>query len=454
MKFIKTILSIWMLLFLFSCGTPLFTINNLPIIHPKNPIIIIPGMMGSQLVDSKTGDVVWGKVIDLKSEKPHEALFRPDIDGLELPTNKRPISENKDRLIPTNILTNYEMINRIAEVEAYQGLIQRFSQCGLNEGNIHQCTARDNLYLFGYDWRRDLVESAILLGERIDEIQKVSDNPNQKVTFITHSMGGIVAIYYLMYGKKDVISGLTNSSEIPDPDYTGAKNVDKVFFLGVPFGGTPYAFKTLHEGEYLGPFVSASQWTTFTMPSIYEMLPLDTTALFADEHSQGISIDHFNVENWINYGMGIFSDSEWDQFEKECNLYFPESGEELSRLRWSEFKEFARESLLRGKIFQTALTKMDWEQVKTQQIIFSGNCYETLDRVEWLNKDGGSSIIRAVKTRRFVEKYYLTAKGDNTILLESQLGASTNADLVNIGCYKHRQMPNNLEIQKMIIEKL
>jgi len=92
----------------------------------------------------------------------------------------------------------------------------------------------------------------------------------------------------------------------------------KCFFSVVPFGGTPYAFKTLHEGEYLGPFVSASQWTTFTMPSIYEMLPLDTTALFADEHSQGISIDHFNVENWINYGMGIFSDSEWDQFEKNA----------------------------------------------------------------------------------------------------------------------------------------
>lgn len=410
--------------------------------------------MGSQLVDSETGSVVWGKVIDLKSEKPHEALFHPDIDGLELPTNKRPISENKDRLVPTNILANYEMINRIAEVDAYQGLIQRFSQCGLNEGNIHQCTARDNLYLFGYDWRRDLVESAILLGERIDAIQNVSENPTQQVSFIAHSMGGIVAIYYLMYGKKDVISGIRDFSEIPEPDYSGATNVDKVFFLGVPFGGTTYAFKTLNEGEYLGPFVSTSQWTTFTMPSIYEMLPLDTSAVFADEHSQPISIDHFNVENWINYGMGIFKDADWDQFVEQCDLYFPEKGQELSRLKWLEFKEFTRESLLRGKLFQTALIKMDWEQVETQQIIFSGNCYETLDKIQWIENDGHKPTIRAVKTKRFIEKYYLTAKGDNTVLLESQLKASKEADFVNIGCYKHRQMPIDPEIQKIIIEKL
>ncbi|MCH7764614.1 MAG: hypothetical protein IIB95_12900 [Candidatus Marinimicrobia bacterium] len=454
MKFIYSILSLLNLLIFASCGIPFTGISDLPVIHPKNPIIIIPGIMGSQLVDSKTGDMVWGKIIDLKAAKPHEALIHPEIDGLELPTDKRPISENRDGLVPTNILTNYEMINRVAEVEAYQGLIQRFSQCGLREGNIHQCTARDNLYLFGYDWRRDLVETARLLGERIEEIQRVSDNPDQKVSFIAHSMGGIVATYYLMYGKKDVISGLSDPGEIPEPNYVGAKNVEKVFFLGVPFGGTPYAFKTLHEGEYLGPFVHVSQWITFTMPSLYEMLPLDTSGVFANEQGQSISIDHFDVENWIQYGMGIFSDVEWNQFKRECALVFPEMGDELSHRRWVEFKDFVRETLLRGKLFQTALAKMDWEKVSTKQILFGGNCHETLNRIEWIEKDRDKPIIRAVKSKRFSEKYYQTAKGDNTVLLASQLKAGVQADIVNIGCYKHRLMPSNPEIQQMIIEQL
>ncbi|MBL7031490.1 MAG: hypothetical protein ISR89_10015, partial [Candidatus Marinimicrobia bacterium] len=168
MKFFKAIF-IFSAFLIFSSCSSLSRIANLPIIHPDNPVIIIPGIMGSQLVDSETGDVVWGKVIDLKAVNPHEALIHPEIDGLELPTDQWPITENRDRLVPTNILTKYEMINRVAEVEAYQGLIQRFSQCGLQEGDIHQCTARDNLYLFGYDWRRDLVETARILGERIEE---------------------------------------------------------------------------------------------------------------------------------------------------------------------------------------------------------------------------------------------------------------------------------------------
>ncbi|MCH7764502.1 MAG: hypothetical protein IIB95_12330, partial [Candidatus Marinimicrobia bacterium] len=82
------------------------------------------------------------------------------------------------------------------------------------------------------------------------------------------------------------------------------------------------------------------------------------------------------------------------------------------------------------------------------------NCHETLNRIEWIEKDGDKPIIRAVKSKRFSEKYYQTAKGDNTVLLESQLKAGIQADIVNIGCYKHRLMPSNPEIQKIIIEQL
>ena len=454
MKCILHILSIWTMLFLLSCAGPLTRFSDLPIIHPENPIIIIPGMMGSQLVDSKTGDVIWGKVIDFKAVDPHEALIHPEIDGLELPTDKSPINENRDRLVPTNILTKYEMINRIAAVEAYRGLIQRFTQCGLQKGDIHQCTALDNLYLFGYDWRRDLVETARILGERIEEIQRVSPNTKQKVTLITHSLGGIVANYYLMYGKKDVISGISDPNDIPEPDYSGAENVEKVFFLGVPFGGSPYAYKSLHDGEYLGPFVYASQWTTFTMPSIYELLPLDTTTVFVDENGQPITIDHFDVENWVKYGMGIFNDAEWNQFEQECTLVFSEEGANLSNQIWFEFKEFIQSALIRGKIFQTALSKMEWEKVNTQYIVVSGNCHETLSKIEWIEREGEKPIIRGVKSRGISEKYYFTAKGDNTVLIESQLKASQHADSVNIGCFIHRHMPSNLEIQKLIIDQL
>src|ERR1051325_2246518 len=40
----------------------------------KRPLIVIPGMLGSQIVNRRTGEVVWPSV------------FRSDVDGLSLPT--------------------------------------------------------------------------------------------------------------------------------------------------------------------------------------------------------------------------------------------------------------------------------------------------------------------------------------------------------------------------------
>ncbi len=263
-----------------------------------------------------------------------------------------------------------------------------------------------------------------------------------------------MAQYYIMYGTQDVITEANKAEEIPEPSYSGAANVDKVFFLGVPFGGSPHAFKTLHEGEYLGPFVYASQWITFTMPSIYEMLPLDTTSLFIDASENPVMVDHFSVDNWIRYGMGIFSGGEWSKFEKECSLVFPEAGDALSHRRRFEFRDFMRAALKRGKLFQTALAKMDWDKVDTKQIMFSGNCYKTMSQVEWIEKKNEQPLIRAVKSKRFKEKYYRTAKGDDTVLLDSQLKAGRQADQVLIDCFRHRRMPANPVIQKAIINQL
>ena len=52
--------------------------SNLSQIHPSSPIVIIPGAMGSTLINPKTNDVVWGKLVDLEVANPHEALLFPE----------------------------------------------------------------------------------------------------------------------------------------------------------------------------------------------------------------------------------------------------------------------------------------------------------------------------------------------------------------------------------------
>ena len=41
----------------------------------KRPLIVIPGILGSQIINRSTREVVWPSV------------FRSDVDGLSLPTN-------------------------------------------------------------------------------------------------------------------------------------------------------------------------------------------------------------------------------------------------------------------------------------------------------------------------------------------------------------------------------
>jgi len=440
-------------------GLLVYGCSQLPVIsptniHPKSPIIIVPGIMGSQLVDPQTGNVIWGKILDLQAVDPHEAVLNPGVDGLELPVDQHPITANRDRLIPTAVLPKYQMINRVAEVEAYQSLIEQFSQCGLQEGDLRNCTARDNLYLFAYDWRRDLVETARLFAEQIEAIQHVSPDPHQKVTVIAHSMGGLIVTYYLLYGKEDVISGINLPQDIPPPTYAGAANIDQIFFLGVPFGGSPYAAKSLNEGEYLGPFVSTPSWTTFTMLSIYEMLPLDMTDIVVKPDGTRYDVNLFDIRTWVDNGMSIFSDREWAHFEKECSLAFPANGPAISRERRREFESFVQEALQRGYLFQSALQQVDWNRIEARKIVIAGNCEPTLRSLEWTTNRHGQPHIRSVKSRKLVEKYLHTDTGDGIVLLDTQMKISKSADKVVFGCYKHRVLPSDPEVQQFILTQL
>lgn len=438
-----------------ACASRPAAQGTIPTLPPFNsPVIIIPGMMGTQLVDPETQDVVWGKVLDLKALKPHEALIHPELDGLELPIDARPIQDNRDRLVPTALLARFKMINRILEVKVYQGLIEAFTHQGCQVGDIEHCTAGENLFLFPYDWRRDLVEGAILLGERIAEIQRVNLNPDLKVTLIAHSLGGVIAKYYMMYGPKDVITGVSDADQLPEPDYSGARNIDKLFLLGTPNRGSIIAFKALNEGVYLMPFVSTSRWVTFTMPSLYQMLPLDTGSMFIDEGGNPVALDIFDIETWMEYGIGLFDAVEWTSFEQQCAVLLPDQAPELAHTRRLDFRDFIEAGLRRGKLFQQALAKMDWGQVETEHYIIAGNCDPTLSGFRFRVLKSGKTTIRAVKRKLFREHYYFTDRGDKTVLYSDQAPELDGADDVLIDCLSHRSMPGNLKVQRMIMRNL
>src|SRR5438270_9078912 len=57
----------------------------------KRPVIVIPGILGSRIVNRKTGEVVWPSV------------FRSHVDGLSLPTTPN-LDANRDDLVASKIV--------------------------------------------------------------------------------------------------------------------------------------------------------------------------------------------------------------------------------------------------------------------------------------------------------------------------------------------------------------
>ncbi len=107
-------------------------------------------------------------------------------------------------------------------LHTYDGLWEGLKSVGYEEGK--------NLFAFPYDWRKSNVESARLLGEKIEKILEICGC--EKVDVVAHSMGGLVTRYY--------IQNINNQT------------VDQLIFLGTPHLGAPKAYLAWEAGE-MGP---------------------------------------------------------------------------------------------------------------------------------------------------------------------------------------------------------
>ena len=117
------------------------------------------------------------------------------------------LSENRRRC-PVEDVETAQLIKFMPQV-VYGGVAQGSGKPGRLSSRRHQLRQpdgdRDTYYLFAYDWRRDNVESARRLAEKIAEIKRRTNEPDLRFDIIAHSMGGLIARYFAMYGDADVL---------------------------------------------------------------------------------------------------------------------------------------------------------------------------------------------------------------------------------------------------------
>ena len=415
----------------------------------KAPIIIIPGLTGSELVNAKNKEIVW-----FKPQRAKE-------DDLRLPISPN-LSRNRDSLAARDIIRSVEFIKFLPEIEIYQKLIDALEKRGgYTEGNWDKPSAagdKDTFYVFPYDWRYDNVENARLLMRNIDNLKRKLKRPNLKFNIIAHSMGGLIARYAAMYGNADLPRGK------PRPTWAGARNFDKIFLLGTPNGGSVQAFDSMLNGfSFIGgginlPFIqNLSKFDVFTIPSIYQLLPHQDTFTVYDENLKPLQIDLYNPKTWETYNWSIWQD---EDFAKK-----------FSPAEQRSAKAYFSVVLNRAKRFHEALDANTSAKTPVSFYLMGADCKDTQSAIVLLRnekKDRWRTLFKpdsferagGEKVSSDEVKKLIYAQGDGVVTVSSlkKEGAKRPSVLPVASelyqCEAHNRLVTNPEIQDKLFSLL
>jgi pimeloyl-ACP methyl ester carboxylesterase len=288
----------------------------------RNPIVLIPGMLGSKLIDPQSDELAWGtfgfKRLDPTTPEGARLISLPMQPG-------RPLGELQDDLKTAgtldNVVVNFGgypvVLNAYAYILGVLGVGGYRDQQLSESGDVDWGDRHFTCFQFDYDWRRDIVESAKNFDAFIkekkryveQEIEKRFGIKNRAVKFdiVAHSMGGLVARYYIRYGTQD----LPADGSLPELTWEGSRYIDKVIMVGTPNSGSIDALRILVNGYKPALFLPRYPPSVIgTMPAVYQMLPRSRHRILLNEQGQPVA-DILDPELWINNGWGL-ADPEQD----------------------------------------------------------------------------------------------------------------------------------------------
>ncbi len=284
----------------------------------RTPVVVIPGILGSKLVDGD-GTKVWGS-FTFGAADPD---FAVGARRVALPMQFGvPLSQLRDEVYAQDVLDTVTVdigLLRGFEIGAYIDIMKTLAAGKYRDQSLGRSGAIDygglhyTCFQFPYDWRRDISEQAAALEEIIFEAQDLtrselglSGDAPIKVDVVAHSMGGLVLRYYLRYGTVP----LPDDGSLPEVTWAGAQNVRQAILIGTPNAGSVVAIEQLVEGYNLNPlFPNYRSSILGTMPSIYQLLPRPRHARIVDAESRE-PIDIYNVKTWERFGWGLVSPDE------------------------------------------------------------------------------------------------------------------------------------------------
>ncbi|MFO1349285.1 MAG: hypothetical protein U1F68_00830 [Gammaproteobacteria bacterium] len=379
----------------------------------RNPVVVIPGLIGSRLVDRQTNTVVWGAFGFAQSANPKTAEGARLI-ALPIATDK-PFRDLRDEVMPDGALDRV-VVNLFlfpVALNAYYNILRTLGVGGYRDQDLGEAGAINygdkhfTCFQFDYDWRRDIVESAQALDAFLKEkrayVQREVErrygikNHDVKFNLVAHSMGGLVARYYLRYGAAD----LPSDGSLPKITWAGADLVDHLVMVGTPNAGSLDAIQNLVEGYKPAPFFPYySPAVLGTMPSIYELLPRSRHRPLLKADGQPVA-DILDPELWRRNGWGLADPGQASELAK----LLPEFADPNERRRVA--LEFQARALKRAEQFTRAMDTPAHFPATLKLQLIAGDSVATPKTLQW-NQAGNLKLVE-------------TGAGDGTVLRRSAL---------------------------------
>ncbi len=334
----------------------------------SSPVVFIHGALTARLRTNNGGEEIWpGPISKFMFNRSQRIALKIDPERLE------PVKDGTEA---------YALLNNIAGRPYYGEILQTLEQVGRyspatpdrrNENGDRR------YYIFLYDWRQDLVETAAQLDRFIDRVRQDYGDPKLKVDIVAHSMGGLIARYFLRYGGEDVLA-----AEQFQPTQAGASKVRKMILLATPNWGSISGLQVFMGGQRLG-LVTLHPEIFATMPAAYQLLPHPDRDWMITPEGKKWDRDLYTAETWRTHQWSIFAPDARARIKKRFE------SEAQARHYVATLERYFEKNLERAKRFYRALSAPLHES-PVRYVVFGGDCQLTPARCLVEQVDGVTRV--------------------------------------------------------------
>ena len=236
-------------------------------------VVVVPGILGSELVDGE-GRVVWG----LKPKVLGLAWLTGSLSQLHVTDEDL---HGGGRLRATRLLRVPGYLPLLGGLEPYTDLLRRVENTVVDPRAAVE---------FAYDWRLPVVYNAAELVGRCEQhlqawrgvvaAEGYCDPQDVRLVIVAHSMGGLLArVASAAAGMADALR--------------------EIITLGTPYFGAVKAIRMLATGEGAPVPARAAQRLALTCPGVYDLLPR-YRCVRDDDDPQGLR--QFSVDDAASIG--------------------------------------------------------------------------------------------------------------------------------------------------------